>query len=168
MGLSHWVTGLELKKYSPLLLLTQPAYLLLTYWQQTMSLTAFVLTRAKMPHTELLYVIGNGIIMLIQLLSMILCNFKSPQMSLTQLKSGESWMSLFQSDFAILTALHAQVMDIRVFVLLAIISMSLSKKVGKLVISHAQQVMEMIAMILWSVLLVNPFANTVFNGLNFV
>ena len=77
-------------------------------------------------------------------------------------------MSLFQSGFAILTASHAQVMDIRVFVLLAIISMSLSKKVGKLVISHAQQVMEMIAMILWSALLVNPFANTVFNGLNFV
>jgi hypothetical protein len=77
-------------------------------------------------------------------------------------------MSLFQSDFAILTVSHAQVMDIRVFVLLAIISMSLSKKVGKLVISHAQQVMEMIAMILWSALLVNPFANTVFNGLNFV
>jgi hypothetical protein len=68
MGLSHWVTGLELKKYSPLLLLMQPAYLLLTYWQRIMSLTAFVLTRAKMPHTELLYVIGNGIIMLIQLL----------------------------------------------------------------------------------------------------
>lgn len=90
MGLYHWVTGLELKKYSLLLSLIQPVYLLLTYWQRTMSLTAFVLTRAKMPHTELLYEIGNGITMLIQPLSMTLCNFKSRQMSLTQLKSGES------------------------------------------------------------------------------